>query len=522
VKQETLLEEGWEKPEEDDPHPTPLPKGEGIESDTLSLRERAGVRDDLALTKPPLPDHILKACRDLRKNSTDAEQLLWEILRDRRLYGIKFRRQHPIGKFILDFYSHENKLAIELDGGGHNEQQQKQYDEQRTKSLEGEGIKVLRFWNHDVLQKTEVVLEVIWNALGQRPHPDPLPEGEGARKEIKKHASLLKEKFITGKYEGNKWGGKYLRAPDIFFTILEKGKGKLVRLGDIAEVRFGIKTGCNEFFYLTPLTSPLIKGGHRGVLKVRNGAGWEGEIEEEFLKPVIKSPRECKNIMIKPEDLRFKVFMCHKDKKELKGTSALKYIEWGEKQGFHKRPSCKSRQRWWDLGENNAPIIIRSTFNDKFDFFFNPKRFLLDKVMYGIFARGDTELISMLLNTTFVAMYIEIYGTYGLGEGALFVAVYNFDNILIISPTAISPMQKEILSKVSEKLLMRETLNIYAELGINPSLPIREQKPNPLPDRKSLDDIVFDILGLTEDERNEVYWAVCELVKNRLEKARSV
>jgi hypothetical protein len=64
--------------------------------------------------------------------------------------------------------------------------------------------------------------------------------------------------------------------------------------------------------------------------------------------------------------------------------------------------------------------------------------------------------------------------------------------------------------------------SIFTELGINPSLPIREQKPNPLPDRKALDDIVFDILGLTEDEKTEVYWAVCELVKNRLEKARSV
>lgn len=62
-------------------------------------------------------------------------------------------------------------------------------------------------------------------------------------------------------------------------------------------------------------------------------------------------------------------------------------------------------------------------------------------------------------------------------------------------------------------------INFYC---INPSRPIREQKPNPLPDRKALDDIVFDILGLTEAERNEVYWAVCELVANRLNKAKSL
>jgi hypothetical protein len=64
--------------------------------------------------------------------------------------------------------------------------------------------------------------------------------------------------------------------------------------------------------------------------------------------------------------------------------------------------------------------------------------------------------------------------------------------------------------------------SLSIELGINPKQPIRFQKPNPLPDRKALDDIVFDILGLTQEERNEVYWSVCELVKNRLEKARSV
>jgi len=96
-------------------------------------------------------------------------------------------------------------------------------------------------------------------------------------------------------------------------------------------------------FSISPLLlPPLSRGGDkRGVLRVRNGVGWEGEIEEEFLKPVIKSPRECKGIRIRPKDLKFKIFMCHEEKKDLKGTNALKYIEWGEKKGFHKRPTCK-------------------------------------------------------------------------------------------------------------------------------------------------------------------------------------
>jgi len=69
---------------------------------------------------------------------------------------------------------------------------------------------------------------------------------------------------------------------------------------------------------------------------------------------------------------------------------------------------------------------------------------------------------------------------------------------------------------------LRKRKSIFKECGINPHRPIRDQEPNPLPDRKELDDIIFDILGLTKQERKEVYWAVCELVKNRLEKARSV
>ncbi|MDQ7029463.1 MAG: hypothetical protein Q9O62_06635 [Ardenticatenia bacterium] len=166
-----------------------------------------------------------------------------------------------------------------------------------------------------------------------------------------------------GKYLGDKWGGKYLRAPDIFFTILEKGKGKLVKLGEIAEVRFGIKTGANDFFYLEPLGP----GSRPGLVRVRNGAGWEGEIEEEFLKPVIKSPREVRTIVIDPSQLKYRIFMCYKSKEELKGTKALEYIEWGERQGYQKRPTCSSRLRWWDVGQQDHPTAAWfKAFNEKF------------------------------------------------------------------------------------------------------------------------------------------------------------
>lgn len=88
------------------------------------------------------------------------------------------------------------------------------------------------------------------------------------------------------------------------------------------------------------------------------------------------------------------------------------------------------------------------------------------------------------------------------------------------------PIPSINLLKFNEDLFskfIKQTIpSIFEELGFDPSKPIRLQEPNPLPDRKALDDIVFDVLGLTEEERKEVYWAVAELVKNRLEKAKSV
>ena len=120
------------------------------------------------LPKPPL-DHDTRAfARGLRQSSTDAEQLLWRMLRNRRLGGHKFRRQHPVPPYYLDFYCEATKLAIELDGGQHNTDDGRAHDEIRTNFLASNGIVVLRFWNDVVLTETDAVLEAIHNALTAR------------------------------------------------------------------------------------------------------------------------------------------------------------------------------------------------------------------------------------------------------------------------------------------------------------------------------------------------------------------
>jgi ATP-dependent helicase HrpA/adenine-specific DNA-methyltransferase len=121
----------------------------------------------------------------LRSRETDAEAKLWQRLRDRRLSGEKFRRQHPLGRYVLDFFAAEVKLAVELDGGGHIEPAQAAYDRERTKNLNRSGIQVIRFPDDDVLLRTDAVLESIAHVLDERrvPHPNPLPPGEGSSTE---------------------------------------------------------------------------------------------------------------------------------------------------------------------------------------------------------------------------------------------------------------------------------------------------------------------------------------------------
>lgn len=95
--------------------------------------------------------------RGLRREQTPAERVLWNRLRNLQLSGAKFRRQHPIGDYIVDFVSLESKLIVELDGGQHDEKSVRRNDERRTRWLENEGYRVLRFWNNDVLTNLEGV-----------------------------------------------------------------------------------------------------------------------------------------------------------------------------------------------------------------------------------------------------------------------------------------------------------------------------------------------------------------------------
>lgn len=105
-----------------------------------------------------LDPQLLEFAKAMRSNATDAEHLMWQLLRAKQFMNLKFRRQHVIAPYIVDFYCHELGLVIELDGSQHGTDDGKEYDAERTKFLEALGLSVVRYWNHDVLKNTESVL----------------------------------------------------------------------------------------------------------------------------------------------------------------------------------------------------------------------------------------------------------------------------------------------------------------------------------------------------------------------------
>ncbi len=378
-------------------------------------------------------------------------------------------------------------------------------------------------------------------------------------KELKEAGTVYEnendKKLGIGKYEGDKWGGKYLRAPDIYWTIMEKGKDKFVRLGDIAEVRFGIKTGANDFFYVEDLTDKItelefnrianlkntktideIKEKNLRVVKPSKYKSGDKDyklflIEDEFLKPVIKSPRELKTIIVNEKDLKYKVLMCSKTKDELKGKYVLDYIIWGENEkieikqgkdkgkkivGFNNISTIKVRKIWWNLGNRKiSEFVVPSKVGERFGIWVN-ERFLTDKILYDCYYFDIKTKISIRisLNSTITRFFVEMFSRQLTGAQAISdIDVIIYKKTLIINPKLIV---------TADSFSNKFVYSIFTELGFDAQIPVRKQEPNPLPDRKELDDIIFDAIGLTEEERKEVYWATAELVQNRLKKAKSV
>jgi len=276
-----------------------------------------------------------------------------------------------------------------------------------------------------------------------------------------------------------------------------------------------------------------------------------GEIEAAWLRPVIKSPREIRTLRVRLEDLRYLVFMAPEDIRKAidqgrqpplsRYPKAAAYIRWGEKQGYPTRPTCASRTWWWDLGDHHVPpVVLNKGVNDRHFVASNSHAFC-DQQIYEYFpSSAIAELVVAPLNWSGSTLFWEQLGRRNFGEGVLWIAVYEASKMLTVRPSTLGASQSHDLLTAFQRLCERSVRSIFEELGFpvcqerrcdHPEHPYEHVQPDTLtleqvqaasPDRFELDRVVFDVLGLDDDERRQVYQAVAQLVKDRLVKARSV
>ena len=307
--------------------------------------------------------------------------------------------------------------------------------------------------------------------------------------------TVKKQKELEPK---DKWG-KYLRAPTIYYKILNHPK--VTKLGKIALVRRGITSGANDFFYLDKEKIKL----------------WS--IEEEYLKPIIVSPKE-KNIEITSDDIDQWVLYVHKSKEELAGTNVLKYIQWGEEvetrikggtkggtviKGYHNLSTVKSRKLWYAVGERQpAPILRSRRIWERCIYFLNKAEALANDSLYEIhpFNEQNVKSLAGILNSSLTALISELEGRF-YGGGVLELEIYETKNMTVIDPNKLN---------LSEKMRIEEAFSKVCEAQRKGDEKLEQEA------RKELDDAVFYVLGLTEDERRQVYEGLEALRRMRLQR----
>ena len=302
------------------------------------------------------------------------------------------------------------------------------------------------------------------------------------RREIMMSRAQLVESGLSNdrrgfsKYAGDKWGAKYLRAPDIYHQIIRQYGNRLVRLGDLADVRSGITTGANDFFYLT-----------EEMIDRRN-------IESEFLRPVMTSSRESRSIVIDPNCLSNRLFMCHLDRGTLSGTGALDYIRWGEAQGYHERSSTKLRRRWYDLGRKDEVHLAMSKFAATTSRSYLSASGLLFTDNFQILTvRGNESAVSLCaaLNSTLFQLMFFTEARANYSEGVRAIQTYEAAKLLLVDPSLLRNLDTSLFASSDWDVL------------------------NPSAERLAIDACVFDAVELTQDERNAVYEGVSVLIGSR-------
>ena len=356
----------------------------------------------------------------------------------------------------------------------------------------------------------------------------------------------LGERF--GDYGGGKWG-RYLRAPDFYFEIIREFRQRFTRLGEVATIKFGIKSGCDAFFMPRNASAellaeygsemewrmlPLMRRCKREevesgkVVIVKCGDGTLHPIEREFARPEVHSLMEVHRPVVTPEELDHVVLWVSQDLKDLKGKYVHHYITWGSKQTFAskksravpvpKRSTVAGREPWYDV-TGLEPGIGFWPMAQKYRHIipWNPHQLPCNHNLFDVhpldLSEPEQKALMAVLNSTLVGLFKHFYGRYAGSEGTLKTEVVDALMLEVPSPAGAPEELCERLGKALETVSKREVTHLVEQefLDCHTETRMRELQGTPLrsplelqrQDRRDLDLLVFELLGVTDRKRRE-------------------
>ncbi|MBX8633810.1 MAG: N-6 DNA methylase [Thermoplasmata archaeon] len=331
---------------------------------------------------------------------------------------------------------------------------------------------------------------------------------------------VLKSKFFP-----------HLRGPDEFFQLVNSDK--MVPLKEVMNVQYGIKTGANEFFYVEDVTDEYspeelqsvhgLRQGETARLRiVRDGTGQEHTIEKEYLRPILKGPKEFTKegkLIFGCKTKKLVVLIADRERNRIK-SHALAYIGYGERKGYPQRASLRHKNPWWMLSPIIEPDIALS--DQLSSIFVYPKtKMLLDKKLYfGTMSEKNGKLLGAyysFLNSSLSYLYPDCYGC-TLGGGSTAMAVSEYQNLPVPQSAALEPFC-DGLSQCMSSLENRKIGSVFEEIWDGRGQFSLECV---MKDRYELDKMILMALGIEPKFLFQWYQSIVRIVKERLEKARSL
>lgn len=325
-----------------------------------------------------------------------------------------------------------------------------------------------------------------------------------------------------------KWG-QFLKAPKIYFDIIDRGADKFVPLSKIADdIKFGLKTGCNDFFILKvvkqqsdEILKVVVNNIHNikrvsdindeNLCLVINGFNEVWLIEKQFLFPMLTSPKDTKNYEVNPKDLPYWVFINDKEREDLKSNYpySYKYIHDGEIKQINKASSLAARKKWYFLNQKQLPDLSFNYVINESGKTFRVKAYSNNN-FHNIYSKDKSRTIWFYMNSTISWLIQQLIMRSNLGDGAGKIETYELADFLI------PDIDLEHLN-----IELGETKNYKEELGTLESLATVN------PERIKLDNAILERIGYTDKtERDDVllqlYRATYQLINARLQKAQSM